>query len=166
MIDLILDYKIFTCPEMSIKMLDRIRDEYLFCRNNPRDHIGVGMIGTDLTRWRATIVGPEGSPYEGGLFFLRVDFPNTYPSEPPLFTFETPIYHPNVSIVGEICLSIFKTEKWNPQMSVSTILVYIIGLMANPTSYNPMRLALGNELKDNPQEFNRKARESTQQHAM
>ena len=47
-------------------MIDRIRDEYLFCRQNPRDHVGVGLVGNNLTQWRANIVGPVGSPYENG----------------------------------------------------------------------------------------------------
>lgn len=40
--------------------------------------------------------GPKGSPYEGGTFKVTVTIPDTYPFEPPLLKFTTPVYHPNI----------------------------------------------------------------------
>lgn len=33
---------------------------------------------------RAVIIGPEGTPYHDGLFFFDIQFPDTYPSVPPV----------------------------------------------------------------------------------
>ena len=49
-----------------------------------------------------------GTPYEGGVFFLNIHFPNDYPFKPPKLTFSTRIYHPNINSNGSICLDILK----------------------------------------------------------
>jgi ubiquitin-protein ligase len=57
-------------------------------------------------------VGPEGSPYAGGIFFLDISFPEDYPFKPPKVTFRTRIYHCNINSQGAICLDILK-DNWS-----------------------------------------------------
>ena len=56
-------------------------------------------------------LSPQGTNYEGGVFFLDIVFPEDYPFKPPKITFNTKIYHPNITSEGGICLDILK-DAW------------------------------------------------------
>ena len=49
----------------------------------------------DLFLWEAMIQGPEGTPYEGGVFPAELKFPKDYPLMPPTMKFQCDIWHTN-----------------------------------------------------------------------
>ncbi len=53
--------------------------------------------GSDLSHLLASFPGPPDTPYEGGVFLVDVKIPNDYPFKPPIMTFKTKLWHPNVS---------------------------------------------------------------------
>lgn len=58
----------------------------------------------NLYLWSAFIEGPEGTAWEGGLFELKLEFTQDYPTKPPNIRFLTKMYHPNIYNDGRICL--------------------------------------------------------------
>lgn len=49
----------------------------------------------NLFVWSATIFGPDETPWEGGIFGLRLIFGENYPEKPPRVRFTSDIFHPN-----------------------------------------------------------------------
>ena len=96
-----------------------------------------GPDGDDISTWSAQIVGPVGTPYEGGLFHLSIIFPPSYPFVPPSIRFKTKIYHCNISSSGEICLDILK-ENWSPALTICKVLLSICSLFSEPNPSDPL----------------------------
>jgi len=50
----------------------------------------------DPYEWKVVYVGPKKTPYEGGIFTVKVVIPQNYPEERPKFYFITRIFHLNI----------------------------------------------------------------------
>ncbi|GKZ29887.1 ubiquitin-conjugating enzyme E2 1 [Aspergillus brasiliensis] len=117
--------------------LRRIRAELLAAtKDGPTspqcDFISFRPISPDnLFEMIGTIVGPVGSPYEGGLFHFHLRIPPLYPDLPPVCTCMTKIWHPNIGPYGEVCLNILQDE-WSQALSVRTVLLSISALLGDP----------------------------------
>lgn len=87
----------------------RLLQEYRALTNNPPDGITAGPVSEDdLLHWEALIQGPEGTPFEGGVFPAELRFPKDYPLAPPKMTFLGEIFHPNgESLCPCLCLSLY-----------------------------------------------------------
>ena len=69
-------------------------------------------------------MGPDDSPYAGGVFFLNLRFPTDYPFKCPRVTFTTRVYHPNINSNGIINVDIL-LSKWSPALTASKVLLSI-----------------------------------------
>ncbi|KAL6092962.1 hypothetical protein STEG23_002908 [Scotinomys teguina] len=98
---------------------------------------GVAGRGYAVFHWQATIMGPNDSPYQGGVFFLTIHFPTDYPFKPPKVAFTTRIYHPNINSNGSICLDILRSQ-WSPALTISKVLLSICSLLCDPNPDDPL----------------------------
>ena len=79
--------------------INELKKEFDDIQNHPNTCTGctVGLFDkNDYHRWKISLVGAKDSSYSGGLFFLKIVFPNDYPNSLPIINFLTPIYHLNV----------------------------------------------------------------------
>lgn len=117
--------------------LKRINKELQDLGRDPPANCSAGPVGDDLFHWQATIMGPEDSPYAGGVYFLNIYFPADYPFKPPKVNFTTRIYHCNINANGGICLDILK-DQWSPALTISKVLLSICSLLTDANPDDPL----------------------------
>ncbi|KAM3546918.1 hypothetical protein ARSEF1564_000231 [Beauveria bassiana] len=128
----------------------RLLQEYRALTNNSPEGITAGPVSEDdILRWECLIQGPEGTPFEGGVFPAELKFPKDYPLAPPTMRFLCDIWHPNVYSSGLVCISILHapgddpnhyehaSERWSPIQSVEKILISVMSMLAEPNDESP-----------------------------
>ncbi|KAL4283715.1 hypothetical protein GQ457_16G003720 [Hibiscus cannabinus] len=123
---------------------------------------------TDLSSIDAQIEGPEETVYSKGIFKIKIQIPERYPLQPPVVTFATPIYHPNIDNGGRICLDILNLPPkgaWQPSLNISTVLTSIRLLLSDPNPDDGLMCEASREYKYNRQAFDYKARSMTEKYA-
>ncbi|XP_005409793.1 PREDICTED: ubiquitin-conjugating enzyme E2 D4-like [Chinchilla lanigera] len=145
--------------------LKRIQKELIDLAHDPPAHCSAGPVGEDLFLWQATIMGPNDSPYQGGVFYLTIQFTSDYPIKPPKVVFTTQIYHPNINRNGKICLDILKSQ-WSPALTVSKLLLSICSMLCDPNPDDPLVPEIANLYLKDRKEYERRAREWTAKYAM
>ena len=144
--------------------LKRLQRELIEIQKDTPVNCSAGPCNNDLLNWEATIIGPTETPYEGGIFKLKILFPADYPFKPPKITFETRIYHPNINANGGICLDILK-DQWSPALNITKVLLSICSLLDEPNPDDPLMPEIAQLFKSNKPEFTRIAREHTVKYA-
>jgi len=92
----------------------------------------------NLMVWEGAIPGKKGTPWEGGLYKLRMIFKDDYPTSPPKCKFEPALFHPNVYPSGTVCLSLLDEDKdWRPAITIKQILIGIQDLLNEPNIKDP-----------------------------
>ncbi|ELU14345.1 hypothetical protein CAPTEDRAFT_220586 [Capitella teleta] len=109
----------------------RLRIELKTLRADPPEGIQAIPLDRQRCHWQACITGPQGSPYQGGLFYLYVQIPNNYPMRPPVVRFITKIFHPNISWHGDVGLDSIQ-HNWSLALTLSKVLISIQSLLTDP----------------------------------
>jgi ubiquitin-conjugating enzyme E2 D/E len=146
-------------------MAKRLKTEALDLATNPLDWGSAEPVGGDLFKWTASVLGPDSSPYRGGVFTLQIAVPTDYPFRAPEVMFQTKVYHPNVKTdSGEICADILK-EQWKPTLSIRWVLEVIRTMLDSPSIDSPLESEIAAQLKDNPKAFQATAADWTKKYA-
>jgi ubiquitin-conjugating enzyme E2 D len=146
-------------------MTKRLKIEALDLGENPLEWATAEPIEGCLFEWKALVIGPEDSPYQNGVFIVSITIPTSYPFRPPIVTFRTKVYHPNVNTYsGAICDHILK-EEWRPTMSLRWVLAVIRTLLESPSLDHPLEPEIAREMNEHPETFHKTAKEWTKQFA-
>ncbi|KAI0276038.1 ubiquitin-conjugating enzyme/RWD-like protein [Russula aff. rugulosa BPL654] len=133
-----------TTPLASNTLL--LRRQLAELTKHPVEGFSAGLVDeNNLYEWEIMIIGPADTLYEGGFFRARLTFPPEFPDLPPKMRFITPMWHPNIYVNGDVCISILHApgndqygyedagERWMPVHSVESILLSVISLLSSET---------------------------------
>jgi ubiquitin-conjugating enzyme E2 D/E len=142
----------------------RINKELKILQNEANENVSAGPSGDNLFEWDGMIIGPTKTPYEGGMFRLKIYFPVDYPFKSPKVIFTTKIYHPNINSGGIICLDILKTQ-WSPALTISKVLLSICSLLNDPNPNDPLEPTIAKQYVEDKAKYEEVARQWTLKYA-
>lgn len=102
--------------------------------------------------------GPQGTPYEGKFFLLKLVFGSEFPAVPPRGFFLTKIFHPNVDLSsGAICVNTLKKD-WTSETTLNHVLAVIRCLLIVPFPESSLNDEAGKLFMESYDEYAKRAR--------
>jgi len=124
----------------------------------------ISLSGDDLFQWECHVLGPVESPYAGGTFVLKLEFPAQYPFKAPTIRFATKVYHPSVNLQsGEVCAAIVGT--WSPTLDAKHCLQVVYSMLQSPDSDHPLEDDIAQQIQTDPKAFEKMAKKYTKDFA-
>ena len=121
--------------------VQRIEDEMLKLKNSKYFTVRkTERIDNNDLVWKVVFDGPEETAYEDGIFTIKFEFPNEYPTKGPEGIFITKMFHPNIREGDQhVCINLL--NEWDSKRTIEDVILGIFDIMINPTVVG----AYGNE---------------------
>ena len=158
------------------KAMNRIKEEFKNENGYPQTSCGpsLGIPNEDnIFEWKYIIMGPKDTPYKGGIFNIRIKFPDNFPEKGPIVSFITPIYHPNVNpyklnkegVESLGCVYLNILNNWKPEYKMHGVFIEIQSLFYLPNADSPYAFERGDELRYNKNIYEEKCKFFTRKYA-
>ncbi|KAH7013422.1 ubiquitin-conjugating enzyme [Ilyonectria destructans] len=110
--------------------------------------------------------GPAETPFEGGIWKVHVELPDTYPYKSPSIGFVNRIFHPNIDeLSGSVCLDVIN-QTWSPMFDMINIFeVFLPQLLRYPNPTDPLNGEAAALLIREPKSYDVKVKEYVQKYA-
>ncbi|XP_042209920.1 ubiquitin-conjugating enzyme E2 S-like isoform X3 [Homarus americanus] len=157
-------YETSNVENLSPQILRGVMKEMTELVKGPPEGIKVHMNDEDITDIQATIAGPAGTPYAGGMFRVKLALSKDFPNVPPKGYFLTKIFHPNVASNGEICVNTLKKD-WKADLGIRHVLLVIKCLLIVPNAESALNEEAGKLLLEAYDDYAARAKMITEIHA-
>jgi len=127
----------------------RLQQDFKQLQENPLVGCNAAPLDSDIKTWYANVVGPEGTPYYGICIRFVMEFPDSYPIDPPKAFFVSDITYVSGASYKDssgrtvVCLDLFGNFRdvhiewksdgvasgWTPSYTVTSILVSMQSLI-------------------------------------
>jgi ubiquitin-conjugating enzyme E2 S len=146
-------------PQVVSKVVKELRK----LSRSPPD--GIKYIPTEkIGEVHAEIEGPSETPYEGGVFRIKLVLGSDFPTAPPRGYFLTKIFHPNIANNGDICVNTLKRD-WKPDLGLSHVLQVIRCLLIVPFPESSLNDNAGKMFLESYDDYAKRAKLMTSIHA-
>ena len=169
----------------------RLMSDLKTMKQNPPEGVSASPLTEEnLYIWGCTIVGPDDTPWEGGIYSLRITYGDQYPDKPPRVRFTSEMvsrpslqpsealvlapallcqetgrppaqFHPNIFPDGTLCLDLIQ-DNWSPIYTTSSILIALRSLLTDPNCASPANPEAAHVYQTDKKSYNRKVRRNAE----
>ena len=126
----------------------------------------VTLVNDNMQEFYVRFKGPAETPFEGGVWKVHVELPDTYPYKSPSIGFVNRIFHPNIDeLSGSVCLDVIN-QTWSPMFDMINIFeVFLPQLLRYPNPTDPLNGEAAALLMREPKSYEIKVKEYVQRYA-